>query len=40
MTEAAVAALIERIENPALSAERRFFAGTIHRGRVGTPGLG
>jgi DNA-binding LacI/PurR family transcriptional regulator len=27
MTEAAVAALVERIENPSLSAERRFFAG-------------
>jgi DNA-binding LacI/PurR family transcriptional regulator len=32
MTEAAVAALIERIESPALSAERRFFAGELVRG--------
>jgi DNA-binding LacI/PurR family transcriptional regulator len=32
MTEAAVAALIERIESPSLSAERRFFAGQLVRG--------
>lgn len=32
MTEAAVTALIERIENPALSAERRFFAGQFIKG--------
>jgi DNA-binding LacI/PurR family transcriptional regulator len=32
MTEAAVAALVERIENPALSTERRFFAGQFIEG--------
>jgi DNA-binding LacI/PurR family transcriptional regulator len=32
MTEAAVAALMERIENPSLSAERRFFAGQFIQG--------